>query len=78
MTPRRLARLLALLVATQAVALVFPWAAWVMIVVGVLGFAWTARYWSGPTMVIDRAGLHLKRRGRTGRAWDVVDADGKP
>ena len=26
----------------------------------------------------DRAGLHLKRRGRTGRAWDVVDADGKP
>ena len=52
MTPRRWARLLALLVATQAVALVFPWAAWVMIVVGVLGFAWTARYWSGPTMVI--------------------------
>ena len=89
MTPRRWARLLALLVATQAVALVFPWAAWVMIVVGVLGFAWTARYWSGPTMVIapefttlisdnDRAGLHLKRRGGTGRAWDVVDADGKP
>jgi hypothetical protein len=92
MTPRRWARLLALLVATQAVALVFPWSSWVMIVAAVIGFAWSWRAAAKAVYRADRVdrpappvaeydettGLHLKRRGRTGRAWDVVDADGKP
>jgi hypothetical protein len=77
MTPRRWARLLALLVATQAVALVFPWAAWVMIVVGVLGFAWTARYWSGPTMVIAPEFTTLiSDNDRGGAALEAARPDG--
>jgi hypothetical protein len=67
MTPRRWARLLALLVATQAVALVFPWAAWVMIVAAVIGFAWS---W--------RAAAKAVYRADDGDRPRVHDADQRP
>jgi hypothetical protein len=86
MTPRRWARLLALLVATQAVAIAFPWSSWVMIVAAVIGFAWSWRAAAKAVYRADRVdrpappvaeydettGLHLRRRGLADRAWDVV------
>ena len=89
MTSFRWAMVAALVIWTQGFAIAFPWSSWVMIVAAVIGFAWSWRAVAKTGYRADRVnppdteydettGLHLKRRGRTGRAWDVVDADGKP
>ena len=83
MTPRRWARLLALVVWTQGIAIAFPWSSWVMIVAAVIGFAWSWRAAAKAGYRADRVnppdteydettGLHLRRRGLADRAWDVV------